>query len=469
MSLGFFMDVEVELFGFQDGAEGFVQYDGVSVDAEGHPTGNRIFLMVAGGMGSGKTVGGAFRTVRYLLEHPGAQIMIVAPTYPMIIRATLPTLFWALDKAGLQRNIHYDYTDTRKELTLPFNGSRAWVVTTEHPDDLRGPTIAAFWMDEPRGSPEYAFQLLQGRLRQQGYPLQGWLTTTPAGKRNWMFKYFFPEDYAFLEGEALGEKGQDEYKAYRALTKDNPFGGVQLHQSLLRSYGSERSPLARQELFGEFIVIEGAVYPDWNSSYHVKDVATWPTTQAGRKCGLVVAGVDFGFENPFAIEVEGYDSETKTRYVLDEYCKSHIEPDDQARICLWLQRRHNIDTFYCDATNPTMIRHLRSWGVRAVRAKNRKGTQADPTFGIGAVTAALNSKGREGIQGLYVNPKCKHLALQMESYTEDAPKENREKPEEPRGHHYDACDAFRYAETGLLRHIGHNARRGVRFVDVRYG
>jgi phage terminase large subunit len=271
-----------------------------------------------------------------------------------------------------------------------------------------------------------------------------------------------------MDGEVLGDLNQDEYKSYQALTKDNPFGGAALHRSLVRSYGGEDTLAARQELRGEFILMEGLVYESWNSAYHIKPKEEWPITKAGRKCKTVVAGVDFGHENPFAVIVEGYDSETKTRYILDEYCRSHLEPDDQARICVWLQRRHNIEVFYCDATNPTMIKHLRSWGVPAIRAKNRKGSVADPSFGIGAVSAALNSHSRDGKQGFYVDPRCKRLSLEMETYTEDEPKKGKERSELPKGSHHDTCDALRYSETGLLRHIGRSSTRKLKYLDVVY-
>lgn len=458
---------KLRLRGFQRGPEGFVRYDGVTKnpdgtlryvkDKEGKLVRERLILLAAGGVGSAKSFGGAIRLVRYIAENPGAHLVVGAPTFPMLERATQPAIFTAFRNAGWESNVHYDYIKNRETITF-WNECIVWFATTEHPERLAGPTLAAVWLDESKDSPEVAFTNLLERVRQPGYPLQFWMTTTPKGRLHYLYKHFFRSDYAHLvdQGDVPLLDSPDEYKVYTALTKENidpelgEFLGQELHNSMVVVYGGEDTPLARQQLYGEFILAEGLVFDTWNRETFVKPRDQWPAIMRTPP-DLVLAGVDFGFRAPHAVLTIGYWEEGPYIALLDEFVKARMPNDDLALVCKQLQKQHDIRVFFCDH-DPERIRALRQRGLRAVRANKHIGTPAIISSGLGACALALNSKTKDGEQAFYVLPHLGHFISQIEAYVEeDETNIKREASEIPRNFHMDTIAAWRYGMTGLAK------------------
>ena len=193
------------------------------------------FTAMTGGVGSGKTQAFAVKALRYAVDHPGSLGMVTAPTFPMLRDATLRKIreLWPPGVAT--------FHEAEMRLSLA-NGSEVLLRSTDDPDRLRGPTLAWFGMDEPgRWANDYpAFLVLQGRLRQAGYPPQGWLTTTPNGF-NWVYSEF-------------GSRQRPGYRLIQVSTRENPFVTPEYIRTLEESYGPE---LSLQEIEGQFVVVGG--------------------------------------------------------------------------------------------------------------------------------------------------------------------------------------------------------------------
>ena len=191
------------------------------------------------GIGSGKTLGGADKTTLYIADNAGAPMMVTAPTYKMLTDATLVSLEQELSKLG--RNF---YTLNKAEMTIQTRtGSKILLRSTDNPDSLRGPNLAAIWMDEAAQSSEEAFKILQGRLREPGYPHQLWITTTPKGF-NWVYHEFAKEQ-------------REDYKLHHWPTWRNPYLTEQFIRQLRESYEGE---WADQELEGLFVLVGGQLF-----------------------------------------------------------------------------------------------------------------------------------------------------------------------------------------------------------------
>jgi hypothetical protein len=312
-----------------------------------------------------------------------------------------------------------------------------------------------------------AFLNLQATLRQPGYPHQLILSTTPVGRRHWIHAVFYPDrtDPEFLTelhlaGEWRGGGGEvwrtavlpsgrtveTHFLAYPAKTLENPHGGEEHYAQLVSTYG-EGSLLARQELDGEFVLMEGLTYPAWNPEVHVVPMDRFPVKRPSR----VVAGVDFGFANPAAIVVEGIDGEGR-RYILDEFYRAGCSEDVLCREAADLARAWGIQYFFCDTEDPRWIRALRGAGLPALRANKRVGSPRDISSGIGLCTRALaRTIGPKKEQGFFVNPECKSFIREMENYVRDEGRDNLNALERPRKYGDHAMDAWRYAEQGIIR------------------
>ena len=241
----------------------------------------RPYDAFVGGVGSGKTKAGSFRAYHYCTKHPGALGMITAPTFPMLRDATLRTIqeMWP----------EKQYEFAKGDMTLKMvNGSEILLRSTDDPDRLRGPNLAFFYMDEAAMSSGETFKILQGRLRQPGFPHQGWITTTPKGY-NWIYNEFAREQ-------------REDYSLITVSSRDNPFLPPGYIEMLMESYDRE---FALQEIEGQFVLLGGRAYFDIKALEQMIAAAEAPLesrrgdavkiwkypTVAGR----YVAGGDFGW------------------------------------------------------------------------------------------------------------------------------------------------------------------------------
>ena len=456
---------KITLFGFQAGPEGFVRY-GIDEPID------YLFMRVLGGRGSGKSMGGALRLLRYIGTFPGSVGMVTAPVYDTIRRVTLPAIYNAFALAGWVRGVDYEYAEQKKILEVNNEQTRATIYfgSTEIPQNLRGPDLHFLWMDEPRDSLEIAFLTVQPTLRGGGgYPHQAWFTTTPAGKRHWLRKIFMPDEFAmeFGEDEDDGKVRpfQGHYRSYNAHTWDNPYpepmplteeqkakmtpeelgfhklgGGMKLYLTNIRNYGGESSLYARQEFFGEELMMEGLVYPDWNPDYHMKPESEWPV----KKPRKIAAGVDFGFENPFVVLVGGMDGEGRI-YILDEYVKRHLSEEQMVDLTKGAHKKWSPQTYFCDTEDPGKIRALRWAKLPALSAMKKR------ELGIDHCTAALNATLSDGSQAFFVSPRCVNFRREIETWIRDEVRLNKDPNEMPRTGGHDVMDAFRYLIEGMKR------------------
>lgn len=192
------------------------------------------FTAFVGGVGSGKTHAGAAKSLKYISQYPGSIGLITAPTFPMLRDATLRKCVDLFPKEVIQ-----EFNKSEMRLLL-VNGSELWFRSTDEPEHLRGPSVAFFWMDEAALSKEEAFLILQGRIRQEQMPHQGWITTTPKGF-NWVYTRF------------VAQPGED-YKLYQCSARENQFLPDEYIAHLEKSY---RAEFALQEIEGRFVVTGG--------------------------------------------------------------------------------------------------------------------------------------------------------------------------------------------------------------------
>ena len=103
---------------------------------------------LVGGIGSGKTMAGAWDAILQMTGwNPGMAGMVVAPTYPMLRDSTKRTFFEVLPPELIK-----SFNKTEGHLVLT-NGSEAFFRSAEDPDRLRGPNLAWVWLDEGQEAP----------------------------------------------------------------------------------------------------------------------------------------------------------------------------------------------------------------------------------------------------------------------------------------------------------------------------
>lgn len=213
------------------------------------------FLLLLGGVGSGKTWSGAHYILSTSQAYPDALGGVFANTHKQLLNSTLAAAFAEFEKIG----ISYRYNQNRGILNI--EGTTLICSSLENFDALRGLEIGYGWMDECAYSRREAFEMLMGRLRDKNGPLQLRLTTTPKGY-NWLYDYFY------------GDKKTDEMEVISANSRDNihlPEGYV---DSLMTQYDSK---LIRQEIEGEFVnTAAGKIYYAFDRTKNLKPLTKDP-------------------------------------------------------------------------------------------------------------------------------------------------------------------------------------------------
>lgn len=205
--------------------------------------------LLKGGIGSGKSYGGALHCVDMIKTNPHSPGLIGANSYKQLSDATLRTLFGVLEEF----KIRYRYNAQKNIL---YAGPKMfWCRSMENYDDLRGIEIGDFWLDETRDTKEEAFKVLLGRVRHpRANRFRGLCTTSPSGF-NWLHDYFVVNR-------------RPGFGMVEASSMDNHHLPAHYIESLMSSYDSK---MIRQEVYGEFInLVADAVYYSFDRTKNVR-------------------------------------------------------------------------------------------------------------------------------------------------------------------------------------------------------
>jgi len=363
-----------------------------------------------GGVGSGKTFAGFAEGMKYAVLHAGSRGMVVSPTYPMLKDAILPFL-----ETRLPRYLIREFNKQDKRLVI-FNGSVIYFRSADKPDRLRGPNLAWFWIDEAALCAYATWKIMLARLRQEGFPLRGWITTTPKG-RNWVYQVFI-------------ENASPQHAVIRATSYDNPYLPSDFVEDLKHTYDDK---FFRQEVLAEFVTYEGLVYPEFSRERHTH---IDPPDRLRR----VVLGVDYGYTNPSAVLVIGVD-EFERVWVVDEWYKRHKTQAEVADVVAELAARYGAEKVFVDPSAASLIAEIQQRHISVEPANN------DVLAGISKIRSLLQKR-PEGWSGIKILRRCPHTIAEFESYELEQTADGfRDKPKKVNDH---AMDALRYAVMGLF-------------------
>ena len=198
------------------------------------------FKGFSGPIGSGKSQALCQEAIRMSYINAGRLGLVGAPTYPMLRDATQNTLFEILDR----NRIPHDFNKAENVLTMRDTRSRILFRAVDEFDRLRGTNLAWFGVDELTYTPEDAWLVLEGRLRDpRAKRLCGFAVWTPKGF-DWVYKRFLEQP---VEGyEAVIAKA---FENCHVLERIPDF-----YERLKLSYDEK---FFRQEVLGEYVNSSG--------------------------------------------------------------------------------------------------------------------------------------------------------------------------------------------------------------------
>lgn len=227
--------------------------------------------LFCGGVGAGKTYAGCIEVIN---QPRGTLGIVIAPTYTMLKDSTLRTFMERYENSGLIKSFN------KTDMTMTLKGDRTVLWRSgDKPDKIRGISAGWAWLDEAAYIDEEAYNVVLGRLRRR--PGRLWMTTTPNGKSNWVYRLV---------------QNRQVTVTY-ASTKTNQFNPDFYVESLLANYDEKR---AAQEVDGLFVDLDGTLmrrswFLDWQDELP-KKMVTWrawdcAATESG---GDATVGIKWG-------------------------------------------------------------------------------------------------------------------------------------------------------------------------------
>lgn len=358
---------------------------------------NVKFRLLSGGTGSGKTIAGVWEMLSYLIDdNPGAVGFVFEPTIPMVKRNLIKGAFERLLGSPLQSNpIVKDYIKTDNCIDF-VNGSRLWFGSLDDPESAEGPNIDFIHVDEARLVRHFdvAWRVIQRRIRGSKldkYPTGAYITTTPNAPNSFM--------HSFFENPKTRHPNS---KVYRMSLFDNPYLTEEYIENIQLAHTTKG--LEDRFVYGKFAGV-GAVTMPFDSTVHVLE--TIDHTLLRKIC----AGVDFGWTNPSAIIVIGFDGDDRV-YVLDEFYQPRVHDETFIAECQRLRDKYKIERFYCDRSEPKSIENLRRNGLTAYADKSKR------EDGIHSLARRFKKAGDDKPR-IFIHSKCVNLIDELQSYNEE--------------------------------------------------
>lgn len=319
----------------------------------------------------------------------------------------------------------------------------------EHPDRMRGPTIAAAGIDEAQLCKPEVMDVLRGRVMESGGIIALAGTATYPG--HWTKTEII--DRAYRCGKchacvydhydlALGDDGNPETdpasgkETRRYVPKDhdpvdcygdpriavitcssfdNTFLTRENVEQLRQDYAAKDPIIARRELFAEYTGFEGLIYSRFDRNVHKSPYTVWNVPPEA----TLVAGLDFGANDPTACVFLAKIAETW--HAIGEYCdedrakalSDHVKGIKKAAGPCF----NRIRAWWHDPSGRIAAMEMSRQGLRPMKAARKR--MATGTHWVRYRIDVVNSLilGRDDKDKPYflVNPQCKWTIQNLEN------------------------------------------------------
>lgn len=280
-------------------------------------------VLYGGAAGGGKSVAIVMEGLRACARYPGLRVLLVRRTYDELAESVFPVL----RKFGHAAKLGAVWNTTERELRFP-NGSLFRFRYMESLDDAsrrQGGEYQLLLVDEATLMPPGVVDILKyERLRASGgLPVLGTRSTcNPGGPSHAQVKQ------RYIDGTAHGTRivADDEGLTVRfvqAKATDNPHLDSAYHRRLNAIPDLQRRAAMRD---GDWDSFAGQMFSEWRRERHVLKPITLPATWRR------VAGVDWGFSNPWCTLWAAVDEDGRAWVYRELYATQVGEAEQAQRI-----------------------------------------------------------------------------------------------------------------------------------------
>jgi len=382
------------------------------------------------GIQFGKTISGVvwLKMLMHQFIDASDNFLVTSPSYKILEQSTLPPF--------MQLNGACGRLDRKNMCFHIHNGGKVWFRTGQNPDSVVGITnVRAVLCDEAGLYSRYFWDNIQARASFKEAPIR--IVTSPYSL-NWLYIDFI-RPY----------QKDDEYicnliDLVQANSAENPYFPEREYEDRRRTMDPRRFNMIYG---GAFSKAEGLVYDCFDQDINQIDKMVLPP---GTK---VVAGVDWGYRDPFVIIVRAITTEGM-HYEIGEFFKPQLTVDQMIDAASRFKDLFCIQRFYCDPSRPEYISLFNQNGLRALAADN------EIRLGIDRHYELINS----GMYSVF-RKTCPHLLDEYEQYHYPELKETKvdqvQKTELPVDNSNHTQDCVRYLTMATYKPKGKKRNRVV--------
>jgi len=354
--------------------------------------------VIYGGAGAGKSYASAQKVLIYNLLFPESKTLIMRKTYPALKLTSLELIEKLLNKYMIKYDIN------RSELILKLgNGSRMIFKSLDNPEKIKSISdVNLIWFEEPTEISEKDYDIVNLRLRgeelKKGFR-QIILSFNPIDRNHWLFKRFF-------------EKEVDIYKG-KFTYKDNKFLDSE-YKKVLEDLKEKDEYLYNVYCLGEWGTLKGQIYTKWDTFKEDKEYED------------IIAGIDFGYNNPTAYLLIGIKDDEI--YVFDEIYRTQLTTPEIIDLIKEKLKMWNVNPdIYCEH-EPDRNKAFMQAGLKVFEAKK------DVLVGINFLKT----------KKLHIHERCINTIKEIQGYKYKEDR-NGNVLEEPVKFNDHTMDALRYA------------------------
>jgi len=351
------------------------------------------------GRGYGKTYANIIKTFAYVHNNHGARGMATIPTWDGLEKYYLPT--WREIFGDVEGSV-WIWREKKAQLLFPGFDATVFVRPASEPDSCRGPNLAFAAMDEIATENQYeTFRILQAAIRQDGYPNQMWVTSTPSDVRPWI-KALWVDKMNPTSQQMLANP--EQYAVHHGATIDNYHLPEWQRTELQQEY--ENTRWGRQEYWGEFITVGGLAFSEFSRDVHVKE------PPSGTEFVREVTGYDYGSTSPTALITIKQDRSNHL-WVTDEFYQRNTTEQEWIE---WAGERGLSQITSDPSLSQEECRRLsRMYSIRVRPAKSKR---FDARYKFWASKLSVGPFG----PGLFISPSCRNLINEIENLAFKQPK-----------------------------------------------
>jgi phage terminase large subunit-like protein len=185
------------------------------------------FILMKAGRGAGKTVGGAQKALRKIMQGKSGAVM--NPDFENFRTSTWPELQnwipWQMVVPSHRYRANPEWEAIRPFSIVFLNGAKMYCKGLKDPESARGANLNWFWYDEGRRDPTGLGWKNAIAFLRVGEEPQAWCTTTMAGLEHWTNTFFKGDLTDELQKlvEELRLKGVDQplFETFKTSTREN--------------------------------------------------------------------------------------------------------------------------------------------------------------------------------------------------------------------------------------------------------